>query len=129
MGEKAEEAEAEPTFEVLCCEDDGSEAIICDEGTDLRRDFLSFPSHHEQLAHSPVIVSSTSSMNSTSRATHRSMSSHIGSKSSWKAAIVTWYKLIVYSVYRSQVGGYLSPPAMRAHRPWNIGSWATSRTR
>jgi hypothetical protein len=46
-----------PTLEILGSEDNRSEAIVCDEGPDLRRDYFSFPAHHEELAHGPEIVS------------------------------------------------------------------------
>jgi hypothetical protein len=52
-----------PTFEILGSENNRSQAIVCDERADLRRDFFSFPAHHEELAHGPE----TMSMHSSSR--------------------------------------------------------------
>jgi hypothetical protein len=55
--------------------------VVLDQTSDLRRDFLPFPSHHEKLAHGPISVISKVALGSLLDA-YLSKSSHIGSNSS-----------------------------------------------
>lgn len=68
------------TFEVFCCKNDGSEAVVGDEGPYLRRDLVALPAHHEALADCPEDVLKRSSGQVV--LFYLSISSHTGSRSS-----------------------------------------------
>ena len=43
-----------PTFQVLSGQEDSSQMMILNQGTNLRRDFRSIKSHDETLSHCPI---------------------------------------------------------------------------